>query len=176
MPYIVTTKRPEPCACGNAGVFDHTSDECGSSISRRAVATLEERQVFDAKQWREAGGDQPDGNEQFWHNALILAKHMERPEAPGPRREELATVLFLHDGRVSHGHFTSMMRPAVSPLPESGGTVTLPDGTVIEVEPCSVGVLARSLCRDGSRSVSQVSARWSDERIIADFNAKQASA
>jgi hypothetical protein len=134
MPYIVTTKRPEPCACGNAGVFDHTSDECGSSISRRAVATLEERQVFDAKQWREAGGDQPDGNEQFWHNALILAKHMERPEAPGPRREELATVLFLHDGRVSHGHFTSMMRPAVSPLPESGGTVTLPDGTVIEVE------------------------------------------
>jgi hypothetical protein len=186
-PYIVSTRQPcpeehrEPLMQGDGHGWDGTSyhtppcetcdDRCEVIVSRRAVATLEERQVFDAKQWREAGGDQPDGNEQFWHNALILAKHMERPEAPGPRREELATVLFLHDGRVSHGHFTSMMRPAVSPLPESGGTVTLPDGTVIEVEARKWYRLAQDVGWHPDRDEHR-----GEDELIAVWNAKQASA
>jgi hypothetical protein len=62
------------------------------------------RLVFDAKAWREAGYDQPDGNEQFWKPATIIST------SRSDHDEEVATVRFDHDGRLSRGHFTGSMR------------------------------------------------------------------
>jgi hypothetical protein len=61
------------------------------------------RLVFDARLW--GGKDHPDGNERYWKRATILALQ-------GRGEREMATVKFHHDGRVSRGHFTSMMRDA----------------------------------------------------------------
>jgi hypothetical protein len=58
-------------------------------------------------------------------------------------------------------------------LSESGGTVTLPDGTVIEVDRVSMDDLIRRMGDDLS-SVARVI--WPDDEILAKFNAKQASA
>lgn len=175
MPFIVTTKR-----LGKYGPqhYAHEADV----FSRVAVATLEERQVFDSDEWRKAGYDQPEGNGRFWHNALILETHLERAGV-GIRREELATVLFLHNGRQSTGRIVSIMRPAGSWLiPESGGTVgPLPDGTVIEVEtttwPVLVGAAYPDAPSDGQGYAARCAAgsRADAGHVIAAFNAKQVS-
>lgn len=113
MPYIITTKQ------------EHLDG--WKPLSRHAVVTLEERFVFDSSEWRRTGFDKPDGNECHWHSALLLSRK-------GHGKDETATVLFLYDGRISGGHFTSAMRDRSPTLPEAGGTVgPLPDGTVIEV-------------------------------------------
>lgn len=57
--------------------------------------------VFDADEWH--GKDKGD-NSQFWKPALIVKVYT---RAAG---EELAHVKFVHDGRLSKGHFTAMMR------------------------------------------------------------------
>jgi hypothetical protein len=57
--------------------------------------------VFDAKLWREAGYDQPDDNAQFFKAATVLSLD----GRPGP--DQMATVRFHHDGRVSAGHFVN---------------------------------------------------------------------
>lgn len=68
------------------------------------------RLVFDSQAWQQAGYDQPDGNAQFWREAEIVSTARSIPYKDDPRAEEVATVRFLHDGRVSRGHFTSMMK------------------------------------------------------------------
>lgn len=62
--------------------------------------------VFDADEWKRAGYDQPDGNEQFWHRAKTVRTY----ERNG---DKLADVRFDHDGRISHGHFMRSMREVV---------------------------------------------------------------
>jgi hypothetical protein len=213
MPYIVTTKRPCP-ACGqeleeapSGGWRGHgDSEEPGHEgggpiedpwciredepdggappISRRAVATLEERHVFNADEWKAAGYDQPDGNLQFWHPALLLCRYTEQT-ALGTRYQELADVLWLHDGSTSRGHIVSAMgvpgelthRLGSYPdnwpervIPESGGTITLPDGTVIEVEALEVWQLADRTpgCASGPDDD-----RPSEAEVIAAFNARE---
>lgn len=122
MPRIVTTKR-----LGKYGP-EHYADEA-TSVSRRAVATLEERLVFDSWEWELCGYDDSDGNGRFWHPALLLARYTREDG------EELADVLFLHNGRISKRHVVRAMQESAT-IPESGGTVgPLPDGTMIEVEP-----------------------------------------
>lgn len=67
--------------------------------------------VFDASEWEAAGYDQPDGNAQFYHPAEIL-------EVSGFGSDQVATIRFEHDGRISHGHFTSAMRPLPRTMPQ----------------------------------------------------------
>jgi hypothetical protein len=190
MPYVVTTKRPTPpdetsqpycaacshyhegaCLCPDCGRptpcrehFEGASVQTPSfDVSRCAVATLEERQVLDGGEWR---------------NVLIL-----RTWRPDLRpSEEVADVLFLHDGRVSGGHVTRMMRSLyLLTVPESGGTVgPLPDGTVIEVGASSWVHLALEARRDKSlRPLPVVEAGQGDLKaaaaIIAAFNAREAA-
>jgi hypothetical protein len=69
------------------------------------------REVFDGREWERAGFDQPDGNEQFWHPATILSTSLTE------YGEEIATVRFHHDGRVSRGHFVRCFR---GPREETG--------------------------------------------------------
>jgi hypothetical protein len=164
MPYVVSAMRECPdCAFGqqedSSGMLYACATCRGSAkiADRRAVATLEERHVFDAREWKSAGHDQPDGNLQFWHPALILARHTHEGHYRDREEQESADVLWLHDGTVSHGHLTYMMGEPGEPtyrlasfparwpervIPESGGTVTLPDGTVIEVEATNYALTA----------------------------------
>ena len=148
MPYIVTTKRSVDAV--DAGHPEAPRN--GWPVSRRAVATLEERIVFNSREWERAGYDQPDGNLQFFHHALILSRRPSRQR--WMPKDEVAEVLWLHDGTISSGHFVGMMDMPSEPtradrerfpdfperwpgrlIPESGGTVgPLPDGTVIDVE------------------------------------------
>lgn len=60
------------------------------------------RLVFDKKLW--GGRDHPDGNERYWKAADILELDVTE------HGEEVATVRFHHDGRISRGHFTDGMR------------------------------------------------------------------
>jgi hypothetical protein len=139
-PFIVTTTRPhsrdEVLALRERG--EHGPIANPRVLSQLAVATLEERIVFDANEWRNAGYDQPGGNERFWHHALILETHAERAGS-GAHREKLATLLFLHDGRESRGHLLNAMNSIEAEarvISESGGAVVpLPNGTTIQVEP-----------------------------------------
>jgi hypothetical protein len=57
--------------------------------------------VFDAAAW---GGRDVGDNSQFWREAELL-------ERQGFGNRETATVRFLHDGRVSRGHFVFGMKP-----------------------------------------------------------------
>lgn len=54
----------------------------------------------------------------------------------------------------------------IGDIPESGGTIMLPDGTVIEVEPCDRFYLLRALGRDEHSSVTT-------DEIIDAYNAAQ---
>jgi hypothetical protein len=57
--------------------------------------------VFDAKLWN---GKDSGNNSQFWRQAEILClDHYDE-------REQTATVRFLHNNRISRGHFISAMR------------------------------------------------------------------
>jgi hypothetical protein len=170
MPFIVTTTRP-----ARPGDFHAAMSEAAGidtdSISRQAVATLEERRVFDATEW--AGKDVGD-NSQFVHPALVLRRYTPQHEM------EVATVLFLHDGRVSSGHFThAMLTPDVPLIPESGGTITLPDGTVIEVEAIGWSALARAAGRTAAAVdaglIEPATPGKGAETILAAFNAREAS-
>lgn len=57
--------------------------------------------VFDPKLW---GGRDVGDNSQFWKEAEIL--HIYRTRYG----EEVADVRFLHDGRISRGHFMYAIR------------------------------------------------------------------
>lgn len=158
MPYVIEHTRPAPvhALCGKAH-----SNACPSLwggqveileptvLSRRAVGTLEERIVFHHEEWRKAGYDQPDGNLQFWHHALMFNRRMERPNGRRAPREELADFLWLHTGEISRGHIVSMtyepgsetQRLGLYPdrwperlIPESGGSVDLPDRSQVTVK------------------------------------------
>jgi hypothetical protein len=59
--------------------------------------------VFDSVEWEKAGYDRPEGNDRFYHSAEIL-------EVSGFGIEQVATIKFEHDGRISRGHFTSAMK------------------------------------------------------------------
>jgi hypothetical protein len=59
----------------------------------------------------------------------------------------------------------------IEALPESGGTVTLPDGTVIEVEPRKWYRLAQDVGWHPDRDEHR-----GEDELIAVWNAKQASA
>lgn len=59
------------------------------------------RLVFDPVLW---GGRDVGDNSQFRKVAEIL-------DISGSGRDEVATVRFLHDGRMSRGHFTDCMHP-----------------------------------------------------------------
>jgi hypothetical protein len=164
MPYVVTTKRPTPAA----PAFGQYGG--GEFVSRCAVATLEEREVFDSKEWVAAGGDQPDGNNRFWHNALVLTRTDGSGLTSDGSREKLLTVLLLHDGRRSAGHFEHMTRPASPLIPESGGTVgPLPDGTVIEVKLTAVGDLAAAALVANDYHFGELTGA----EVIAAFNARE---
>lgn len=142
MPYIITRKRPEPGYIGG----EHMA-MIMSVVYRRAVATLEERIAFDAVEWRAAGYDQPDGNFRFWHHALICCTYTAKSG------REVADLLWLHNGVVTHGHFVDRLDKPGGPtradrekfpnwperwdgplIPERGGKINLADDTVVEVE------------------------------------------
>lgn len=59
--------------------------------------------VFDAREW---GGRDVDDNSQFFHPATILEL------STTCRDEQVATVQFHHDARVSRGHFVWGMEPS----------------------------------------------------------------
>lgn len=59
--------------------------------------------VFDAVMW---GGKDVGDNQQFWQRAAILSRYH------NDRGEDLATVRFFHDGRISRGHFVKALRDA----------------------------------------------------------------
>jgi hypothetical protein len=61
----------------------------------------------------------------------------------------------------------SVVRMRWAALPESGGTVTLPDGTVIEVKPTAIETLATAM-----RWSSQEIIDHTDDQILAAFNAQ----
>lgn len=116
MPYLVTITRPTaiPFVAGGHG-WD--SDEYGlvdnedplrTTTESFAVATLEERICFNGKEWRNAGFDQPDGNLQFFHHVLLLNRRVEY-DGRHAKGEEVADVLWLHDGSISRGHFVNSM-------------------------------------------------------------------
>jgi hypothetical protein len=63
------------------------------------------RLVFDNKLW--GGRDHPSGNGRFMRAADILSI------SETEYGEEVATVRFHHDGRVSRGHFTAAMQPVI---------------------------------------------------------------
>lgn len=54
---------------------------------------------------RKWGGKDVGDNSQFWHAATIEAVRWDR-------HEQVATVRFHHDGRLSAGHFVWAMRDA----------------------------------------------------------------
>ena len=75
-------------------------------MTRRMIRHIDDRVlVFDNKLWREAGGDVGD-NSQFWKEATILYVGF----TDDVWRDEIATVRFDHDGRISRGHFTNGMK------------------------------------------------------------------
>jgi hypothetical protein len=167
MPYVVITKRELPP--GGLPHGEHPHDYGYPSVSRWAVATLDERCVFDAAEW---GGKDVGDNSQFVHPALILRRYTPFHS----HGMELATVLFLHNGRVSSGHFThAMLTPDVPIIPEAGGTAgPLPDGTIIQVQRVSV----ERLCNMMPPEVVAANAlAWSksSDAIIEAFNAHEAA-
>lgn len=60
--------------------------------------------AFNAREWREAGGDQPDDNAQFFQVAEILDISVTKRSASGLGGEKIATLKWP-DGRTSSGHF-----------------------------------------------------------------------
>lgn len=65
--------------------------------------------AFNAREWEEAGYDQPDGNAQFFQVAEILDISVTKRSAFGPGGEEIATLRWP-DGRISCGHFINLFR------------------------------------------------------------------
>lgn len=63
--------------------------------------------AFNAREWEEAGFDQPEGNDRFRQIAEILDLSITKVSEFGPGGEEIA-ILKWPDGRVSAGHFTDM--------------------------------------------------------------------
>lgn len=188
MPFIVTTTNRDAAVKEVDGEVGHAVEFCHSPerhrdaydaaevVSVRAVATLDERICFNPREWEAAGGDQPDSNIQFYHHVLILSRK-------DYGDEETAEVLWLHDGSVSRGHFTSVMSVPGGPtgfregliqewngplLSESGGSVgPLPDGTTIEVRKATRSGFALYLA-DHPDAVNA-----SEEEALAAFNAAQ---
>jgi hypothetical protein len=66
--------------------------------------------AFNAREWKEAGYDQPEGNGRFFQTAEILDLHITTKSSWGPGGEEIATLKWP-DGRVSAGHFTEYFKP-----------------------------------------------------------------
>lgn len=131
-PYIVSHLRTMPEGGLPHGEHPH---DYGYPVllSRVAVRSLEERSVFNAGEWRDAGGDQADGNGRFWHPALILRQYA-YARNHSLEGEIVADVFWLHTGQKTHGHFVDMMRAVQNrAIPEDGGSVSLPDGTRVEV-------------------------------------------
>lgn len=64
--------------------------------------------VFNAREWVEAGYDQPEGNDRFWQPARIIEEINGSGLRPDGSRERLATVEWP-DGRRSAGHYVHMM-------------------------------------------------------------------
>ena len=61
--------------------------------------------AFNAREWEEAGFDQPEGNAQFFQETEVLEVYLTVKSDFGPGGEEVA-VLRWPDGRTSAGHFT----------------------------------------------------------------------
>lgn len=178
-PYIVSVRQGctcEPSVCeSDAELYHETSCAVVGMargdrvVSRVAVSTLEERRVFDAAEWVAAGGDQPDGNERFYHSALILERQSGSGLLADGSREQLLMVLFLHDGRRSAGHFEHMTEPVETPVfGESGGSVSLPDGREIEVRQ----VTWQAIFEGAGMTRSHMDAGHSREKALANWNAK----
>lgn len=188
MPFIATMKRPGDVTDALDKV-DLIAERNGvsRSLARRiaverasavqivtsvvAVATLEERVVFDSKEWVAAGGDQPDGNGRFYHHALVLSRDEGSELLADGSREQLLTVLFLHDGRRSAGHFEHMTEPATDRLvPETGGTIAITDGT-IKIDSISWDALTSLLW--GAIGLQAFNKTNAD--VLAAFNARMAA-
>lgn len=60
--------------------------------------------VFDARAWQANGGDDSDGNRQFWRLAHIVERTQASDGTP------LASVRFDGEDRVSAGHIVDAMR------------------------------------------------------------------
>lgn len=67
------------------------------------MITLVEKIVFNSKKWNDAGGDQPDGNEQFWERCKITDTYLDKDG-------DLLAQVQWPDGTFSNGHIVSMMR------------------------------------------------------------------
>jgi len=63
------------------------------------------RLVFDADTWKKTGdvGD----NSQFWKKATVVSTYAN----PDHKVDTLCDVVFLHDGRISKGHFFTATKP-----------------------------------------------------------------
>lgn len=92
------TSQDCPPAADKHDMRSHPHDN--GPIDEDATAAL----VFDAKAWQAHGGDDADGNRQFWRPAHIV----ERTTASDGTAT--ATVQFEHDGRLSRGHIIDAMR------------------------------------------------------------------
>lgn len=60
--------------------------------------------AFNAREWEEAGYDQPEGNDRFFQKAEILDLSFTKKY-----HERIATLKWP-DGRISFGHFVDMVK------------------------------------------------------------------
>jgi hypothetical protein len=132
MPYIIATKRPgigtsEGLSIQPGGFFSQRL----ASVTRRAVATLEETQAL-------------------LREAIIGSAH---PDV-APRLSLSTTECLMYHGTISS-------------LPKTGGTIGLPDGTVIEVEFTNWADMAKSIGKPYSKY------DWRADELLDAFNARQ---
>lgn len=64
--------------------------------------------VYDYRIWNKRKHDL-NHNEDCWKKATIVKIYRDEPTSSFPNGEEMADVVFLHDGWLSRGHFTSVM-------------------------------------------------------------------
>jgi hypothetical protein len=82
------------------------------------------------------------------------------------RRAALIDLLETHKPRINSASTFRALVDCVIDLPESGGTITLPDGTEIKVEPCPYSSLA------GFAGLT-IDSMPTDAQIIDAYNAAQ---
>lgn len=87
------------------------------------------------------------------------------------REHAWTTIHQIDASRVS----LSATRMKWAQLPETGGTVELPDGTVLEVEPTTIVALGRAAGLPGPTGGYDPSQPTSARTVLEAFNAKQAA-
>lgn len=73
---------------------------------------------FNAREWNDAGGDQPDGNAKFFQEATVLDVYYAEPSEYGSGGW-LASLRW-HDRRTSRGHFVTGLRVVASSRTDRG--------------------------------------------------------